>query len=511
MVDNNPAFDDGSRRQLALRVDRAADKLKRSLGLYSMANAEHLPESTRDPSSSTTPETPSKTFSSMAARLVDNVVARTSERVGAGRMTAIVLAQSIFGEAVKAVTSGADPFELCRGLEAALDVVLGELQRQSRPMQGLVELTQMATVQARGDARLGALIAEAMDRVGVDGAIALLPSHTSGGLQWADGLQLDGGLLKASFAAADGQVVGELVDALVLLCDWPLTSSDMLRPAVEHSTRRNKPLLVVAPRVSPEVVAFVGELPPEQRVCIVEAPESGAERLELLDDIAVLCCGRVFSEHRRASLVDLVVHDLGRAKTVIVERDRTTFIGGAAADGTIQTRVRQIRAQLEDCLGAERRRSLGLRLGRLVGGVAMIPVGNDDDAGLEERMDSVEHAVMSVRAAFRGGTVPGGGVALVRCLPAVVALHVPPDQEVGVHVMSRALCEPLRQIARNAGANNGIIDSVRNASGAYGYNTATGRCEDLVAAGVVDPTMVVRAAVQSATTVAASFLIGGSG
>ncbi len=499
VVNAEESFSNGSRRELALSVERLADELKRCLGTTGISSGTLTKVSAEEPPST-----------GMASQLIGAVVARTVAAASAGTATAVVLAQAILSESVKAVTAGADPVEVSRGLEAAHDVVVGELRRQSRPVRELADLTRMAVVQVRGDRQLATLIAEAIDRVGADGAIALSATRTSeSGVQWANGLQLDGGHLVASFEASSEQVVAEMLDVLVLPCAWDLTSPEMLRSAVALAAREQRALLVVTPKVSSEVEAYVRSLGEVQRVCVVEAPADGAERVDLLDDLAVICGGRVFASQRCTDLQHLERGDLGRANTVVIEQDRTTFIGGNGTESKCLSRARQIRAQLEDCVLTVRRRSLAERLGRFTGGVAVIPAGIAAPGAGEQRLRATERAVISMRSALRGGVVPGGGVALVRCLPALTELHVTPEQELGVFAMCRALSAPLRQIVENAGASGVSVDEIRMGAGAYGYNVLTGQCEDLVVAGVVDPTTVVLAALQSATAVASAFLVEG--
>jgi chaperonin GroEL len=449
-------------------------------------------------------------FANLGAQMVKEVASQTSEVAGDGTTTATVLAQAIYAEGATVVTAGANPMDVKRGIDAAVAVVVAELKKQSTPTRGKDEIAQVGTISANGDQAIGRLIAEAMEKVGKEGVITIEEAKSMDTtLEVVEGMQFDRGYLSAYFITDADRMEVALVDAYILIHERRLSSMRDLLPLLEQVAKAGKPLLIVAEDVDGEALAtlVVNKLRGTLHVCAVKAPGFGDRRKDVLQDLAVLTGGRAVTEDLGLKLENLTLADLGRAGTITVDKDHTTIIAGAGKKDEILARARQLRAQVADATADHDREKLEERLAKLVGGVAVIKVGAATETEMKEKKARVEDALHATRAAVEEGIVPGGGVALLRALPALERLERPGDQQYGVNIVRRALEAPLRQMAQNGGVEGAVVVAkVREGTGAYGYNVATGVYEDLIEAGVIDPTKVVRAALQNAASVAALML-----
>jgi chaperonin GroEL len=449
-------------------------------------------------------------FENMGAQMVKEVAAKTSEVAGDGTTTATVLAQAIYAEGAKLVSAGLNPMDLKRGIEAAVDAVVTDLQGQSKPTKGRNEIAQVGIISANGDATIGNLIAEAMEKVGKEGVITVEEAKSMDTtLDFVEGMQFDRGYISPYFVTDTERMEAVLTDAYILIHEKKLGNMKELLPLLEQVAKAGKPLLVLAEDIDGEALAtlVVNKLRGTLNVCAVKAPAFGDRRKELLKDIAVLTGGEAVTEDLGLKLENLTLKDLGRAKTITVTKDDTTIVEGGGKKDLIQARVKQMRAQLEDTTSDYDREKLQERLAKLVGGVAVIKVGAATETEMKEKKARVEDALHATRAAVEEGIVPGGGVALLRAIPALEKLRLTGDQHYGANIIRRAIEEPLRQIAQNGGLEGAVVvDKVRAGTGAFGYNAATGVYEDLVEAGVIDPTKVVRVALQNAASVASLML-----
>jgi chaperonin GroEL len=449
-------------------------------------------------------------FANMGAQMVKEVASKTSDVAGDGTTTATVLAQAIYIEGAKLVTAGANPMDIKRGIEAAVETVVAELKKQSKPTKGKSEIAQVGIISANGDETIGNLIAEAMEKVGKEGVVTIEEAKSMDTtLDVVEGMQFDRGYLSPYFVTDTERMEAVLADAYILICEKKISNMKDLLPVLELVAKSGKPLLVIAEDLDGEALAtlVVNKLRGTLHVCAVKAPGFGDRRKETLTDIAVLCGGQAVTEDLGLKLENLTLKDLGRAKTITIDKDKTTLVEGAGKKEDIQARVKQIRAQVEDTTSDYDREKLQERLAKIVGGVAVIKVGAATETEMKEKKARVEDALHATRAAVEEGIVPGGGVALLRTLPALATLKLIGDQEYGVNIIRRAIEEPLRQIAQNGGDEGAVVvNKVREGKGAFGYNVATSKYEDLVHAGVIDPTKVVRVALQNAASVAALML-----
>ena len=449
-------------------------------------------------------------FANMGAQMVKEVASKTSDTAGDGTTTATVLAQAIYTEGAKLVAAGANPMELKRGIDVAVETVVAELKRQSKPTQGRSEIAQVGIISANGDETIGNLIAEAMEKVGKEGVITLEEAKTmETTLEVVEGMQFDRGYLSPYFVTDAERMEVSFSDAYILIHEKRISSMRELLPLLELVAKSAKPLLVVAEDLDGEALAtmVVNKLRGTLSVCAVKAPGFGDRRKEMLKDIAILSGGRAITEDLGLKLENLTLDDLGRAKTITIDKDTTTLIDGAGKKEDIQGRVNQIRMQLEETTSEYDKEKLQERLAKIAGGVAVIKVGAATETELKEKKARVDDALHATRAAVEEGIVPGGGVALLRTIPALEKLKLPGDQQFGVNIILRAIEEPLRQIAANGGDEGAVVvNKVREGTGAYGFNAASGVYEDLVKAGVIDPTKVVRVALQNAASVAALLL-----
>jgi len=448
----------------------------------------------------------------MGAQMVKEVATKTSDVAGDGTTTATVLAQAIFREGLKNVTAGANPTAIKRGIAKAVDVVVADLKKQSVPTAGKKEIAQVGAISANTDQEIGDLIADAMEKVGKDGVITVEEAKgLATELETVEGMQFDRGYVSPYFVTDPEKMESVLEDGYVLIHDKKVSVMKDLLPILEKVAQAGHPLLIIAEDIEGEALAtlVVNRLRGTLKVCGVKAPGFGDRRKAMLEDIATLTGGKVISEDIGFKLENTTMGDLGRCKRIVVDKDSTTLVDGAGKRDDIKGRIKEIRAAIEKATSDYDREKLQERLAKLVGGVAVINVGAATETEMKEKKARVEDALHATRAAVEEGIVPGGGVALLRAQTAVSKMKVEdPDEQVGVGIVRRALEEPIRIIAANAGAEGSIVvERVRNTKEkAFGYNAQTDEFEDLVAAGVIDPTKVVRTALQNAASVASLLL-----
>ncbi len=446
----------------------------------------------------------------MGAQMVREVASKTSDIAGDGTTTATILAQAIFREGVKSVAAGANPMALKRGIEKAVEAVVNEVKNFSKPVSGDA-IAQVGTISANGDATIGHIIADAMQKVGKDGVITVEESKTMvTELQTVDGMQFDRGYLSPYFISDPDRMEAVLEDPYILIHEKKISNMKDLLPLLEQIARSGKPLLIIAEEVEGEALAtlVVNKLRGTLNACAVKAPGFGDRRKAMLEDIAVLTGGKALMEETGIKLEGVRLEDLGRAKRVTVDKDNTTIVDGGGAQKTIEGRIKQLRAQIEETTSDYDREKLQERLAKLAGGVAVIKVGAATETEMKEKKARVEDALHATRAAVEEGIVPGGGVALLRAGKVLKDLKVPGDEQIGIDIIRRATEEPLRQISGNAGYEGAIvIEKVRsNDEPNFGFNAASGDFEDLVKAGVIDPTKVTRSALQHASSISALML-----
>jgi len=453
----------------------------------------------------------------LGAQMVKEVASKTADVAGDGTTTATVLAQAIFREGLKNVTAGANPMEIKRGIEEAVKVVVDELKKMSRPVTNSKEIAQVATLSANGDEAIGNLIAEAMEKVGRDGVITIEESRNiETYVDVVEGMQFDRGYISPYFVTNPDKMTTELEDALILIHDKKISSMKDLLPILEQVVRVNKPLLIIAEDVEGEALAtlVVNKLRGTLRVAAVKAPGFGDRRKAMLEDIAVLTGGTVISEEQGYKLEHATLEYLGKAKKVTIDKDNTTIVGGQGDPEKIKARINQIKAQIETTTSEYDKEKLQERLAKLSGGVAVIYVGAATEVAMKEKKARVEDALHATRAAVEEGIVPGGGVAYIRCIPSLLPgkggindNFLKGDTGIGVEIVRRALEEPLRQIAYNAGIEGAIIvEKVKEGEGDFGWNARTEQFENLFASGVIDPTKVSRTALENAASIASLLL-----
>jgi chaperonin GroEL len=449
-------------------------------------------------------------FENMGAQMVKEVASKTSDMAGDGTTTATVLARAIYEEGQKLVAAGNNPMAIKRGIEKAVEVAVKELHKMSKPTKDQREIAQVGTISANNDETIGNIIAEAMNKVGKEGVITVEEAKSmETTLDVVEGMQFDRGYLSPYFVTDPEKMVASLEDPYLLINEKKVSNMKDLLPVLEQVAKMGKPLVIVAEDVDGEALAtlVVNKLRGTLQVAAVKAPGFGDRRKAMLEDIAILTGGQVVSEDLGIKLENLTLSDLGKAKRVTIDKDNTTIVDGAGARSALEGRVKQIRAQIEETSSDYDREKLQERLAKLIGGVAVINVGAATETEMKEKKARVEDALNATRAAVEEGIVPGGGVALVRTLAALEKIKIRSDQKLGVKVVMRAIEEPLRQIANNAGFEGSVvIDKVKNAEGATGYNADTNTYEDLMEAGVIDPTKVVRFALQNAGSVASLML-----
>ncbi|MDQ3133659.1 MAG: chaperonin GroEL, partial [Acidobacteriota bacterium] len=455
-------------------------------------------------------------YENMGAQMVREVATKTNDTAGDGTTTATVLAQAIFREGVKNVTAGANPMELQRGIQQATQAAVADLERQSKKVKSKEDLANVASVSANNDREIGELIAEAMERVGKDGVVTVEESRTlETELDIVEGMQFDRGYQSPYFVTNPDRMEAVLEEPYILLHEKKIAAMRDLLPILEQTSRMGRALLIIAEDVEGDALAtlVVNRLRGTLKVCAVKAPAFGDRRKAILEDLAALTGGRVITEELGIKLESVMLEDLGTAKRVIVDKDSTTVVEGAGQPPEIQGRVQTIRRQIEETTSDYDREKLQERLAKLAGGVAVIRVGAATETEMKEKKARVDDSVNATRAAAQEGIVPGGGIALLRAARALDKLEADGDEDTqtGVRILRRALEEPARRIAENAGIDGAIVISkVEESKGARGYNAATGHYEDLAAAGIIDPTKVVRTALQNAASVAGLLLTTGA-
>src|SRR5881394_1762059 len=445
----------------------------------------------------------------MGAQMVREVASKTSDVAGDGTTTATVLAQIIYREGVKSVAAGANPMALKRGIEKAVEVVVDEVKKFSKPVSGDM-IAQVGTISANGDATIGNTIAEAMKKVGKDGVITVEESKTmSTELSTVEGMQFDRGYLSPYFITDTERMEVVLEDPYILIHEKKISNMKDLLPLLEQIARSGRPLLIIAEEVEGEALAtlVVNKLRGTLNACAVKAPGFGDRRKAMCEDIAILTGGRFITEDLGIKLEKLELGDLGRAKRVVVDKDNTTIVEGSGKSAEIQGRISQLRRQIEETTSDYDREKLQERLAKLAGGVAVIHVGAATETEMKEKKARVEDALHATRAAVEEGIVPGGGVALIRCGKAIDGVKLEGDEAIGAQIVRRAIESPIRMLCANAGVEGAVVvGQVASNKGNYGYNVATGEYEDLVKAGVVDPTKVTRTALQNAASISGLLL-----
>jgi chaperonin GroEL len=449
-------------------------------------------------------------FENMGAQMVKEVASKTSDVAGDGTTTATVLAQAIFREGAKLVAAGHNPMEIKRGIDKAVGTVVAELKKMAKPTKDKKEIAQVGTISANGDATIGQIIADAMEKVGKEGVITVEEAKgLETTLEVVEGMQFDRGYLSPYFVTDPERMECVLQDPYILIHEKKISSMKDLLPVLEQVARSGKPLLIIAEEVEGEALAtlVVNKIRGVLNTCGVKAPGFGDRRKSMLEDIATLTGGKMIAEDLGIKLENVTLADLGRAKRITVDKDNTTIIDGAGNSKEIQARVQQIRAQIDETTSDYDKEKLQERLAKLVGGVAVINVGAATETEMKEKKARVEDALNATRAAVEEGIVPGGGVAFIRALKALEGGNPTEGERFGVEIVRRSLEEPLRQIVANGGLEGSVVvNKVKEGQGAFGFNAATGTYEDLIAAGVIDPAKVARTALQNASSVASLML-----
>ena len=445
-------------------------------------------------------------FENMGAQMVKEVASKTSDVAGDGTTTATILAQAIYREGVKQVTAGNNPMEIKRGVDKAVEVIVDELKKMSKKTEEQKEITQVGTISANNDETIGNIIAEAMDKVGKEGVITVEEAKSmETTLDIVEGMQFDRGYLSPYFVTDAERMVCSLEDPYILLHEKKISNMKDLLPILEQIARTGKPFIIIAEDIEGEALAtlVVNKLRGTLKCAAVKAPGFGDRRKSMLEDIATLTGGRMIAEDLGIKLENLKMEDLGQAKTITIDKDNTTIVDGGGKKSDIEARVKQIRAQIDETTSDYDREKLQERLAKIVGGVAVINIGAATETEMKEKKARVEDALHATRAAVEEGIVAGGGVALLRTIAALDKLKLEGDQQLGINIVKRSLEEPIRWIAQNAGHEGSIVvEKVKNEKGAFGFNAQTEEYEDLIAAGIIDPTKVVRCAIQNAASVA---------
>jgi chaperonin GroEL len=449
-------------------------------------------------------------FENMGAQMVKEVASKTSDVAGDGTTTATILAQAIYREGVKLLAAGGNPMSIKRGIEKAVDLVVEELKKISKPTKERKEIAQVGTISANNDSTIGDIIAEAMEKVGKEGVITVEEAKVmETTLKVVEGMQFDRGYLSPYFVTAPEKMEVHLEEPCILLNEKKISMMKDLLPILEQVAKSGKPLLIIAEDVEAEALAtlVVNKLRGTLQCAAVKAPGFGDRRKEMLEDIAILTGGRVISEDLGVKLETITLKDLGTAKRITLDKDNTTIIDGGGNRKALEGRVKQIRAQIEETTSDYDREKLQERLAKLIGGVAVISVGAATETEMKEKKDRVEDALNATRAAVEEGILPGGGVAYMRTLKVLKKAQFPGEEQLGANIIIRALEEPTRQIANNAGFEGSVVvQHVMEGEGSFGFNAETGSYEDLMKAGIVDPTKVTRFALQNAASVAGLLL-----
>jgi chaperonin GroEL len=449
-------------------------------------------------------------YENMGAQMVREVATKTSDVAGDGTTTATVLAEAIFREGLRNVTAGSNPMGIKRGIDKAVKAVVDDLKKISKSVKDPKEIMQVATISANGDEEIGKIIADAMEKVGKDGTITVEEAKSMDTtLEVVEGMQFDKGYISPYFVTEKETMEAVVEEAYILIYEKKLSNMKDLLPILEKVAQKGKPMLVIAEDVEGEALAtlVVNKLRGTLAACAVKAPGFGDRRKAMLEDIAILTGGKLISEDLGIKLENIKIEDLGKAKRVTIDKDNTTIVEGAGKHSDIQGRISLIKKQIEDTTSDYDKEKLQERLAKLAGGVAVINVGAATETEMKEKKARVEDALHATRAAVEEGIVPGGGVALLRCVPAIDKLELEGDEKIGATIVKRSLEEPLRQLVNNAGMEGSIVvEHVKKEKKTVGFNVATEKYEDLFEAGVVDPTKVTRTALQNAASVASLLL-----
>ncbi len=509
-------FDEAARSEILKGVSQLTDAVKATLGPKGrnaiLDKKYGAPTITKDGVTVAKEIELKDPWQNMGAQLVREVASKTSDIAGDGTTTATVLAHAVYREGMKHVVAGANPMDIKRGIEKAVDIVIGELKKLSKPVQDKKEISQVGTISANNDPSIGELIAEAMDKVGKDGVITVEEAKSMATtLDVVEGMQFDRGYISPYFITDAERMECVLEDAFILINEKKISNMKDLLPILEQTAKMGRPLLILAEEVEGEALAtlVVNKLRGTIQVCAVKAPGFGERRKAMLEDIAVLTGGQMISEDLGIKLESIKISDLGRAKKITIDKENTTIVEGVGDHSKIQGRVKQMKAQIEETTSDYDREKLQERLAKLVGGVAVINVGAATETEMKEKKARVEDALHATRAAVEEGIVPGGGVALIRALPALDKLKLGNDQQIGVEIVKRALEEPIRQIVNNAGIEGSIVvEKVKNSKETnYGFDADKEEYVDMIKAGIIDPTKVTRSALQNAASVAALMLM----
>jgi chaperonin GroEL len=503
-----------AREKMMLGVDTLADAVKVTLGPKGrnvlIEKSWGSPKTTKDGVTVAKEIELEDKFENMGAKMVKEVASKTSDVAGDGTTTATILAQSIYREGSKLVAAGANPMALKRGLERAVEIVVEELKRISKPTKEKKEIAQVGTVSANNDHTIGDIIAEAMEKVGKEGVITVEEAKgMETTLEIVEGMQFDRGYLSPYFVTDPEKMEVHMEDPYILLNEKKISVMKDLIPILEQIAKMGRPLLIIAEEVEGEALAtlVVNKLRGTLKVAAAKAPGFGDRRKAMLEDIAILAGGQVISEDLGLKLENVTLNDLGSAKRVTLDKDNTTIVDGGGSRKALEGRVKQIRAQIDETTSDYDREKLQERLAKLIGGVAVINVGAATELEMKEKKDRVEDALNATRAAVEEGIVPGGGVAFLRVLKALDKLDLTGEEKMGVNIIRRALEEPMRQIANNAGFEGSVVvQKVAEGKGNFGFNAETGKYEDLMEAGIIDPTKVSRFALQNAASVAGLLL-----
>ncbi|MEE2832346.1 MAG: chaperonin GroEL [Candidatus Latescibacterota bacterium] len=507
-------FDISARESLAKGVDRLADTVKVTLGPKGrnvvLDKKFGSPTVTKDGVTVAKEIELKDPFENMGAQMVREVASKTSDVAGDGTTTATVFAQAIFREGLKNVTSGANPMDLKRGIDAAVAAVVGSIRKSAKTVKSHEEIAQVARTSANNDQEIGDLIADAMDKVGKDGVITVEEAKsTETNLEVVEGMQFDRGYLSPYFVTDQETMEAVLEDAYILIFDKKISNMRDLVPVLEKIAQLGKPLMVIAEDIEGEALAtlVVNKLRGTLRVAAVKAPGFGDRRQAMLEDLSILTGGRVISEDTGLKLENTSLDDLGQAKRITIDKDNSTIIEGGGKAADIKGRVGQIRQQIDETTSDYDSEKLQERLAKLAGGVAVINVGAFTETEMKEKKARVEDALHAARAAVEEGVVAGGGVTFIRAIKALDGLKLEGDQATGVAIVRRSLEEPLRQISSNAGQEGAIVvQNVSGKSGAYGYNALTDVYEDMIKAGVTDPAKVSRTAIENGASIASLLL-----
>ncbi len=507
-------YDSKARESMRIGIDTLADAVKVTLGPKGrnviLDKSFGSPTITKDGVTVAKEIELEDKFENMGAQMVKEVASKTSDVAGDGTTTATLLAQAIYREGSKLVAAGSNPMAIKRGIEKAVDAVVKELKKISKPTKDHKEIAQVGTISANNDSTIGNIIAEAMEKVGKEGVITVEEAKSmETTLEVVEGMQFDRGYISPYFVTDPEKMEAVLNNPYILINEKKISTMKDLLPVLEQVAKAGRPLLIIAEEVEGEALAtlVVNKLRGTFSCAAVKAPGFGDRRKAMLEDIAVLTGGQMISEDLGIKLENVSLKDMGTAKRITIDKDNTTIVDGGGEKSTLEGRVKQIRAQIDETTSDYDREKLQERLAKLIGGVAVINVGAATETEMKEKKARVEDALNATRAAVEEGIVPGGGIALLRCIPSLEAVKTEGEESLGVNIIRRALEEPIRQIANNAGFEGSVVvEKVKAEKGALGFNAETGTFEDLMKAGVMDPTKVTRFALQNAASVASLLL-----